>query len=76
MKLLMLGSNNCSMEMLEYAREKGIYTIVTDSFLPEHSVAKLYADEYWMIDTADTDYLEQKCREHSIDAIVCGISEI
>ena len=75
MKLLMLGSNNCSMEMLEYAREKGIYTIVTDSFPPEHSVAKLYADEYWMIDTADTDYLEQKCREHSIDAIVCGISE-
>lgn len=75
MRLLMLGNNNCSEEMLDYAKSQGIYTIATDFLMPETSRTKLKADEYWMVDTSDIDTLEQKCRKHSIDAVICGISE-
>ena len=51
-KLLMLGTSQGSCEMIRIARAKGIYTIVTDFDLPEKSIGKLIADEYWMINTA------------------------
>ena len=61
-KLLMLGTSYGSLEMLRYAKSKGIYTIVTDYQEPAHSVGKLVSDEYWMINTGDLDALEKKCR--------------
>ena len=36
-KLLMLGTSNGSCAIVEYAKSKGIYTIVTDNLLPEVS---------------------------------------
>ena len=74
-KLLMLGTSQGSCEMIRIARAKGIYTIVTDFDLPEKSIGKLIADEYWMINTADMDALEKRCREEQIDVVVCGVSE-
>lgn len=74
-KLLMLGTSSISCEMVKYAKSQGIYTIVTDAREPKKSVAKLVADEYWMINTGDVDILEQKCREESVTAVICGISE-
>lgn len=74
-KLLMLGTSQGSCEMIRIARAKGIYTIVTDFDLPEKSIGKLIADEYWMINTADMDALEKRCREEQIDGVVCGVSE-
>lgn len=74
-KLLMLGTSYASCEMIKKAREKGVYTIVTDYREPEKSKGKLIADEYWMIDTSDVEQLEKKCREEQIDGIVCGVSE-
>lgn len=74
-KMLMLGTGYGSIEMIKYARKQGIYTIVTDYDEPEKSVAKLEADEYWMINTSELDLLEQKCREENINAVICGISE-
>lgn len=74
-KLLMLGTSSISREMVEYAKSQGIYTIVTDPREPERSIAKLVADEYWMINTADVDTLEKKCREEGVTAVICGISE-
>ena len=64
-----------SSEMVLAAKQMGCYTIVTDNLTPEHSRAKLDADEYWMIDTKDVDTLEEKCREQKIDAIFAGVSE-
>ena len=74
-KLLMLGTSLASIEMIEYAKSIGVYTIVTDYLEPEKSVAKLVADEYWMINTSELDILEKKCREEGVSAVICGVSE-
>lgn len=74
-KLLMLGTSKGSVEMVKLAKKKGIYTIVTDPQEPNRSRAKLFADEYWMIDISDVDVLEEKCRVEHVNGIVCGVSE-
>ena len=74
-KMLMLGTSYGSIEMIRYAKKKGAYTIVTDYLEPEKSPAKYEADEYWMINTSELDFLEEKCRKEQINAIVCGVSE-
>lgn len=74
-KLLMLGTSYASCEMVKYAKSIGVHTIVTDYLEPEQSVAKLVSDEYWMINTADLDSLETKCKEEGITGVCCGISE-
>lgn len=74
-KMLMLGTSYGSIEMIRYAKEKGAYIIVTDYLEPAKSIAKFEADEYWMINTADLDLLEEKCKKEQIHAVICGISE-
>lgn len=74
-KLLMLGTSYGSIGMLEYAKRRGVYTIVTDYMPPEQSPGKLISDEYWMINTADLDALEAKCRKEGVTGVICGISE-
>lgn len=73
-KLLMLGTSNGTGAMVRYAQSQGIYVIVTDYLEPEKSRAKLIANEYWMINTADVDALEKKCRETNVTAVFCGVS--
>lgn len=74
-KLLMLGTSLESKEIIEYAKSQGMWTITTDYLPPEKSRAKLISDEYWMINTADLDALESKCREVGVTAVICGVSE-
>ena len=71
----MLGTSYGTNLMLDYAKSKGVWTIVTDYLEPEYSPGKLVSDEYWMINTGDLDALEEKCREEGVSAVVCGISE-
>ena len=42
-KLLILGTSTGTREIINYAREKGVYTIVTDDRSPEVSMAKMWA---------------------------------
>lgn len=74
-KLLMMGTTGASIAMVQEAKSRGVYTIVTDYLAPDESEAKLISDEYWMISTADLDTLEQKCREEGVTGIIAGISE-
>ncbi len=74
-KMLFLGDSNETYEFLQYAKEAGIYTIVTDYFEPQHSTAKILADDYWMISTGELDQLEQKCKEENIGAVISGSSD-
>lgn len=74
-KILMLGASFSSLEIVQKAKKRGWYTIVTDTAPPAESPVKQAADEYWMIDTADTDILIEKCRREGIDAIFAGVSE-
>lgn len=74
-RLLFLGADSSTREAVEYARSKGVYTIVTDYHPPEKVVEKRIADDYWMIDVADLDALEQRCREEQITGVYAGNQE-
>lgn len=74
-KLLILGTSTGSVQIVNYAKSIGIYTIVTDFFSIEQSEAKRYADECWNISTADVNQLEKKCIEENVDGVFAGVSE-
>lgn len=74
-KLLLLGTSNATKEIIDYAKNNNIYTIVTDDRSPEISYAKKWADEYWMINTTETEELAEKCKSERIDGVFCGLSE-
>jgi biotin carboxylase len=68
-KLLILGGPALACDIVEKAREMGVYTIVTDWYEPDKSPAKLIADEYAMISTADLEALKNFVKEKSIDGV-------
>ena len=75
-KLLLLG-NNCHVdELIKYAKERGVYTIVTDNLTVEQSPVKAMADEAWDVSALDIDTLEAKCKEEGVNAVLCGASEV
>ena len=59
-KLLILGGNVLSCDIVRAAKEEGVYTIVTDWNDPQKSPAKLISDEYWNISLMDYDALCEK----------------
>lgn len=75
-KLLLLG-NNCHVdELIKYAKERGVYTIVTDNLSVEQSPVKAMADEAWDLSVLDIDAIEARCKEKGVNAILCGASEV
>lgn len=74
-KLLIIGCSTGTEEALEYARKKGIYTIITDYNPPEIAPLKKVSNEYWMVDAAQIDKLEKKCREKKITGVFVATSE-
>ena len=74
-KLLVLGSSTGTAYIIRYARELGVYTVLTDSFDTDKSPCKLLADEYWMIDVQDYDVLEARCVKEGITGIMAASSE-
>lgn len=67
-KLLVLGSDNGTLDLVLEGKRMGLYVIVADN--QESSPTKEVADEKWLISTADIDTLEQKCKEENISGIV------
>lgn len=74
-KLLELGTNTGSVDIVKYAKSEGAYVIVTDYLAKECSEAKQYADESLSISTLDIETLVNLIREKQIDGIFCGVSE-
>lgn len=72
-KILILGSDYGTIDILKVAKERGLYVVVSD--LMDSSPTKDAADEAWMISTADIDALEKKCREAKIGAVITGASD-
>jgi biotin carboxylase len=72
-KLLLLGSSTSTVEIINYAKEMGVYTIVAD-YLNE-SPAKAVADESLLISTAEIYKLASIVKEMKIDAVFAGASE-
>lgn len=75
-KLLILGATYSEIAIIERARAKGIYTIVTDNNTDySKSPAKYVADEAWDISWSDIDALAEKARIVLIDGVLAGFSE-
>lgn len=68
-KLLLLGGPSLMVDVIKKAHEMGVYTIVTDWYEPEVSVAKKESDEYRMISSSDVDALVQLVKEEHIDGV-------
>lgn len=74
-KLLILGSNAISCEIVKAAKELGVYTIVTDWNPLEKAPAKLIANEYWNDSIMDYDILVPKIKSNKIDGIITGFTD-
>ena len=75
-KILILGGKPIgSCDIVNEAKRKGLYTIVTDYLPTEESAAKQIADEQWEVSTADIENLEQRCIEGKIEAVITGVNE-
>lgn len=74
-RLLLLGSNVGTLDIIKYAKKNGAYTIVADNRPVERSIGKQFADESLLISTADLDGLKSYVRENRIDGILAGVSE-
>ena len=74
-KLLILGSNALTCDIVKTARELGVYTIVTDWNPIEKAPAKQNADEYWNDSLMDYDILVQKIKEFGINGILTGFTD-
>ena len=72
-KVLVLGSDFGTLDMVREAKKQGMYVIVTD--LMESSPTKETADEKWYVSTTDLDTLEMKCKEYGVIGILTGASD-
>lgn len=74
-KLLILGGNALSCDIVQTAQSMGVYTIVTDWNEPSQSPAKLIANEYWNISLMDYDLLTEKIREKRVNGVITGFTD-
>ncbi len=72
-KLLILGSDFGTAQVVREAHKLGIYVIAAD--LMETSPTKELADEAWLISSTDTDLLAEKCRQENVTALMFGASD-
>lgn len=69
-KLLILGGTAQQIKLVEAAKRMGVYTIVTDYLVD--SPAKKVSDESWMLNIKDVDQIVARCKEESVDGVICG----
>lgn len=75
-KLLVLaGKPIGSCEIVDYAKSKEVYTIVTDYLKKSQSAAKKICDEIWDISTADIEQLKERIIKEDVDGIYTGVHE-
>lgn len=72
-KILVLGSDYGTIEIVKEAKRQGLYVIVAD--YKETTPTKELADEKWLVSTPDIDKLEQLCITNKISAIITGASD-
>lgn len=74
-KLLLLGSNVGTLDLLRYAKSNGAYTIVADHLPVEKSFGKQYSDDNVLISTGDINKLEDFILKNNINGVFAGVSE-
>lgn len=73
-KLLILGANLETSELVKTANDMGIYTIVTD-YNPE-APAKRIASKSYNIDCLDIDALFEMAKKEAVDGVMVGTADI
>lgn len=74
-KILILGGTAIVSDIVAAARELDVYTIVTDWYDPEVSVAKKMADDYKMISISDISEIKKLIEEERIDGVITGFTD-
>ena len=75
-KLLILGAYSTEIEIVNAAKELGVYTITTDSHRNwEEAPAKYTSDDAWDISWSDMDLLKEYCEKNNVDGVLAGFSE-
>lgn len=74
-KLLILGGNFLSKDIVKAAKSLGIYTIVTDWYDENRSPAKTIADEAWNVSITDYNQLSKLIVDNRIDGIITGFTD-
>lgn len=75
-RLLILGCSRDECQIVDTARELGVYTITTDNHLNwDDAPAKKIADEAWNISWSDIQALKAKALERKVDGVIAGYSE-
>lgn len=74
-KLLILGGNAPSIDIVEAAKAMGVYTIVTDWYDTSRSPAKLVANEYWNEEVFKPERIAALIKKHHIDGVLTGFTD-
>lgn len=75
-RLLILGCSRDEYQIVEIAKEMGVYTIATDNHENwDDAPAKKIADEGWDISWSDISALKEKALERKVDGVIAGYSE-
>ena len=75
-RLLILGCSEDECQIVQAAKEMGVYTITTDNHEDwDDAPAKKVSDEAWNISWADIDALKEKALERKVDGVIAGYSE-
>lgn len=74
-KLLILGGDATSIDIVDTARRLGVYTIVTDWYDTKRSPAKLVADEYWNEEIFKPELIAQLIKQHHVDGVITGFTD-
>lgn len=75
-KLLLMGVDSATRDAITYAKQKGVYTILTDCRPLDSCPERRMADEQWTIDVVDLDALEAKCRSEQVTGVFAGNHEL
>ena len=73
-RLMILGSMDEFIELVNKAKKRGIYTVVCDGY-PD-GPAKKYADKAYDIDIRKVDEIVEVCRIEKINGIIASFSDI
>lgn len=74
-KILFLGTNVGTSDMIRYAKENGAISIVADNLPKEKSLGKQMADKDVMISTGDLEGLKDYITKEGVKGVLAGISE-
>ena len=72
-KLLVLGANPETANIVKVAQSLGVFTIVTD-YNPD-APAKKVADKSYNIDAMDVDALYKMAIEEQVDGVIVGVAD-